>query len=113
MNLLYSDISLSTTAVNEDGDQLIGPSHTKGAAGEKEADTDHKDYTGYDGADSVDYEAGDLVISEVMWGLDIISTASQYIELHNPGTEAIEVDPHGMGVRRWKRALEPERLHCR
>ena len=93
LNLLYSDIPIATTGVNEDGDQLIGPSHTKGDAGEKEADTDHKDYTGYDGADSVDYEAGDLVISEVMWGLDIILTASQYIELHNPGTEAIEVDP--------------------
>ena len=93
LNLLYSDIPLSTTAVNEDGDQLIGPSHTKGDAGSKEADTDHKDYTGYDGADSVAYTEGDLVISEVMWGLDIILTTSQYIELHNPGTEAIEVDP--------------------
>ena len=93
LNLLYSDIAIATTGVNEDGDQLIGPSHTKGDAGEKEADTDHKDYTGYDGADSIEYTAGDLVISEVMWGLNRIATTSQYIELHNPGTEPIELDP--------------------
>ena len=93
LNLIYSDIPLNTTAVNEDGDQIIGPSHTKGDAGSKEADVDHKDYTGYDGANSVDFDDGALIISEVMWGLDIISTGSQYIELYNPGTEPIELDP--------------------
>ena len=93
LHLLHSDLPLSTTAKNVDGDQIIGPSHTKGDAGEKEADTDHKDYTGYDGADSTAYTAGSVIVSEVMWGLDYISVASQYIELYNPGTEAIELDP--------------------
>ena len=93
LHLLHSDLPLSTTAVDEEGDQIIGPSHTKGDAGEKEADTEHKDYTGYDGADSTAYTEGSLIVSEVMWGLDYISVGSQYIELYNPGTEAIELDP--------------------
>ena len=93
LNLLHSDIPISTTALDEDGDQIIGPSTVKGDPGEKEVDKDHKDYTGYDGADSTAYTLGSVVISEVMWGLDVISVGSQYIELYNPGTEKVQIDP--------------------
>ena len=43
------------------------------------------------------YTAGSVVISEVMWGRDLSlgdanSAKSQWIELHNPGTEDISID---------------------
>ena len=53
---------------------------------------DHADYTGYDGAATKAYAAGDVIISEVMWGLDANSVNSQYIELHNTTATAIGID---------------------
>lgn len=43
------------------------------------------------------YAAGSVVISEIMWGLDFSlgdanAVKSQWIELHNPGPEAISID---------------------
>ena len=51
-------------------------------------DTDHDDYTGYNGATTDAHAKGALIINEIMWGLDGNDTTSQYIELHNPGTTA-------------------------
>ena len=93
VHLLHKDLPLSTTAVDENGDQLIGPSHTKGDPGEREVDTAHNDYTGYDGADSTEYTEGSVLISEVMWGLDFTDARTQYIELHNTTDEKIGLDP--------------------
>ena len=56
--------------------------------------TTHADYTGYNGATTKAYAKGDLIINEIMWGLDgagETATNSQYIELHNP-TADITID---------------------
>ena len=92
LHLLYKDIPLSTTAVNEEGHQIIGPDQSKIDDGKQVVD-DNDDYYGYDGADSKVHTKGDVLISEVMWGLDVTSTGSQYIELHNTTGERLEIDP--------------------
>ena len=51
------------------------------------------------------YTAGSVVISEIMWGRDVSlgdadAVKSQWIELHNPGTEAISIDKN-----EWKLAF--------
>ena len=75
LNLAYADIPEATGS---------GHGDSKGATGD--------DATGYTEADSKAYAKGDLIINEIMWGLDAGSTDSQYIELYNPGTTAIGID---------------------
>ena len=47
---------------------------------------------GYGGASTRAIAAGDVIINEIMWGLDRDSTDSQYIELHNTTGTAIGID---------------------
>lgn len=58
------------------------PGNTAGADGDK----------GYGGATTGAVAPGDVIISEVMWGLDRNSSNSQYIELHNTTDEDIGID---------------------
>ena len=50
------------------------------------------DYTGYTGAATKAYAAGDVIISEIMWGQDSGTADSQYIELHNMTETDIGID---------------------
>ena len=50
------------------------------------------DYTGYTGAATKAYAAGDVIISEIMWGQDSGTADSQYIELHNTTETDIGID---------------------
>ena len=84
LTLAYSDIPQATTAKNADG-KLITAKTGDAAKGGKDA-------TGYYGATTNAYTKGSVVISEIMWGLDIDAKTSQYIELHNPGTTDIGID---------------------
>ena len=94
LNLAYADIALATTAKDAKGNQIAGPSHSKGDDGKKVPDTAHADYTGYAGANSTAYAAGSVIINEIMWGLDAGLTTSQYIELHNTTSADIGIDKH-------------------
>ena len=47
---------------------------------------------GYTGANNKEYAPGDVLINEIMWGLDRTRTSSQYIELHNTTSSAIGID---------------------
>ena len=75
LNLGYADIPEATGS---------GHGDSKGATGD--------DATGYTAADSTAHAAGDLIINEIMWGLDGASKDSQYIELHNTTDKAIGID---------------------
>ena len=79
LNLGYADI---TEATGSGRDESKSP----------QADKNHADYTGYDGAATKAYAAGDLIINEIMWGLDGKEKTSQYIELHNTTDAAIGID---------------------
>lgn len=94
LNLAYADLPLATTAKDDKGNQIVGPSKSKGDDGSKVPDTAHADYTGYDGANSKAYTKGSVIINEIMWGLDAGGTTSQYIELHNTTDTAIGIDKH-------------------
>ena len=80
LNLVHADIPEAT-----------GSGHGDSKAS-KDGDTTHKDYTGYVGATSTAIAAGDVIISEIMWGLDANSVNSQYIELHNTTATDIGID---------------------
>ncbi len=80
LSLVYANIPAAT-----------GSGHGDSKAS-KDGDTTHADYTGYVGATSTAIAAGDVIISEVMWGLDANSVNSQYIELHNTTAAAIGID---------------------
>ena len=47
---------------------------------------------GYSGASEKTYSAGDVIINEIMWGVDRTEVTSQYIELHNTTSSAIGID---------------------
>ena len=80
LSLVYADIPEATGSGHDD------------SKASKDGDTTHADYTGYVGATSTAIAAGDVIISEVMWGLDANSVNSQYIELHNTTAAAIGID---------------------
>ena len=75
LTLGYADIPAATGS---------GHGDSKGPTGD--------DATGYTAASTNAYVAGDLIINEVMWGLDGDSMDSQYIELHNTTAAAIGID---------------------
>ena len=81
LNLGYADITAATGSGHDDSKAV--------------AAVGHADDTGYAGATTNVYAAGALIINEIMWGLNGVgdpTTGSQYIELHNPGTVAINID---------------------
>ena len=81
LNLGYADITAATGSGHDDSKAV--------------AAVGHADDTGYAGATTNVYAAGALIINEIMWGLNGAgdpTTGSQYIELHNPGTVAINID---------------------
>ena len=80
LSLVYADIPEATGSGHDD------------SKASKDGDTTHADYTGYVGATSTAIAAGDVIISEVMWGLDANSVNAQYIELHNTTAAAIGID---------------------
>ena len=75
LNLAYADIPEATGS---------GHGDSKGATGD--------DTTDYTAASTNTYAAGDLIINEIMWGLDGAGMDSQYIELHNTTAAAISID---------------------
>ena len=75
---VHDDAKPSTTKEDDDKNIVV--------------DDEHKDYTGYDGAASVEYAEGDVIISEIMWGLDGNFIGSQYIELYNTTDADIQID---------------------
>ena len=75
LTLGYADIPEATGS---------GHGDSKGKTGD--------DATGYTAASTNAYAAGDLIINEIMWGLDGDSMDSQYIELHNTTAAAIGID---------------------
>ena len=78
LNLGYADITAATGSGHDDSKAV--------------AAADHADNTGYAGATTNAYTTGALIINEIMWGLDAGGKDSQYIELHNPGATAINID---------------------
>ena len=85
LQLVYADLVAATGSGHDDAK----------ATPEKDGkpDTEHDDYTGYDGASTKTYANGAVIISEIMWGLNSArSTDIQYIELHNTTAEAIGID---------------------
>ena len=89
LNLGYADIPAAT----DSGADLSTPVLALNDDGTP--NTTHADYTGYNGATTKAYAKGDLIINEIMWGLDgagETATDSQYIELHNTTDEAIGID---------------------
>ena len=84
LTLAYSDIPQATTAKNADGTLATAVTGKEVKGGDED--------TGYYGATTNAYTKGSVVISEIMWGLDIDAKTSQYIELHNPGTTDIGID---------------------
>ena len=66
IQLLYKDIDGSTTGANAD--------------------------YGYTGNNRRAVARGDLVINEIMWGLDQASANSQYIEIHNTTSSDLHID---------------------
>ena len=75
---VHDDAKPSTTKEDDDKNIVV--------------DDEHKDYTGYDGAASVEYAEGDVIINEIMWGLDGNFIGSQYIELYNTTEADIQID---------------------
>ena len=97
LSLAHADIPEGTGSGHDD------------AAASAGGDTTHADYTGYVGATSTAIAPGDVIINEIMWGLDVNSPNSQYIELHNTTASDIGLDnkewaivvgtpPSGFGV---------------
>ena len=85
LQLVYADLVAATGSGHDDAK----------ATPEKDGkpDTEHADYTGYDGASTKTYANGAVIISEIMWGRNGGgSTDIQYIELHNTTAEAIGID---------------------
>ena len=80
LSLVYADIPEATGSGHDDSKASQG------------GVTTHADYTGYVGATSTTIAAGDVIISEIMWGLDANSVNSQYIELHNTTAAVIGID---------------------
>ena len=84
ISIIHGDLPDAT----DSGTDQSKASHVK----DDKPDTEHADYTGYDGATTKQYAAGDVVISEVMWGSRFFGGGSQYIELHNTTDAAITID---------------------
>ena len=98
LNLGYADITAATAVATGAKSQLHDDAKASTVKDDPSddtkvvVDTEHDDYTGYNGATTNAYAKGALIINEIMWGLDAGATTSQYIELHNPGTAAITID---------------------
>ena len=86
LNLGYADIPEATGSDHDDAKPTLA------LKDDGTPDTEHADYTGYNGATTNRYGSRALIINEIMWGLDGNDTTSQYIELHNPGTKDITID---------------------
>ena len=77
----------SLSVVHLDIPDVTGSGHDDAKASEV-----GDDYTGYTGAATKAYAAGDVIISEIMWGQDSGTADSQYIELHNTTETDIGID---------------------
>ena len=78
LSLVYQDITEATDSGHADAARV--------------AAVDHADDTGYAGATAGAHTAGDVLINEIMWGLDGAALTSQYIELHNTTAADIGID---------------------
>ena len=76
LNLGYADIPAAT----DSGADLSTPVLALNDDGTP--NTTHADYTGYNGATTNAYAAGDLIINEIMWGLDGAGDASDRQPVH-------------------------------
>ena len=98
LNLGYADIPAATAVATGAKSQLHDDAKASAVKDDPDdgtkvvVNTEHDDYTGYNGATTNAYAKRALIINEIMWGLDGNDTTSQYIELHNPGTADVTID---------------------